>query len=238
MAADTLMVHSLSSNTLNNATKFSHHSIQGHHHSIQGIERFADKGKLRWSMSTGCLVDPDSPSARYGSKMVLKRPILGCGMLLSKRGNTLVIPDLHLPYHHRDAYVFLRALDARYQFKRVLCVGDIFDHHRPSYHESETDALNAEDEYMAARDAAHELQDMFPRMTITVSNHDAIPVRQAKTVGLPIQMLHDTNKIYGLHSSWQWVEQYWFDSWGSYPIVLPMVLRTNGRWDRSILETN
>jgi hypothetical protein len=63
-------------------------------------------------------------------------------------------------------------------------------------------------------------------------------VRQAKTVGLPIQMLHDTNKIYGLQPSWKWREQYWFDSWGSYPLVLPMVLRKNGRWDKSILETN
>jgi hypothetical protein len=236
MGKDTLMVHSLSSNTLNNATKFSHHSIQGHHHSIQGVERFADKGMLRWSMSTGCLIDPHSPAARYGSKQVLKRPILGCGMLISTRGNTLVIPDLHLPYQHPDAFSFLESLNTYYNFQRVLCVGDIFDHHRPSYHESEADALNAEDEYERATEDAQSLQEMFPAMHITLGNHDDLPVRQAKTVGIPLQMLSDVNKVYGLSKGWIWLDQHWFDSWGSYPIVVPMVLNKRGRWDKTILE--
>lgn len=233
---DTLMAHSLSSNTLNNAKQFSHHSIQGHHHSLQGIERFADKGMLRWSMSVGCLLDPNSPAARYGSKAVLKRPILGAGLLLGPKGNTLIVPDLHLPYHHRDSFEFLSALSEYYKFKRILCVGDVFDHHRPSFHESETDALNAEDEYEAARVEAHALQAMFPRMTITVGNHDAIPVRQAKTVGLPMKMLSDTNRVYELKNTWKWVDEHWFDSWGSYPVVVPMVLKSQGGWDGSILK--
>ena len=236
MPKDTLMAHSLSSSTLNNATKFSHHSIQGHHHSIQGIERFADKGKLRWSMSVGCLLDPDSPAARYGSKAVFKRPILGCGMLLGPKGNTLVMPDLHLPYHHRDAFDFLWALLKHYKFTRIINVGDIFDHHRPSFHESETDAMNAEDEFDAALRESKTLQEMFPEMIITIGNHDAIPVRQAKNIGLPLAMLSDFNKVYNLKDGWEWVDQYWFDSWGSYPVVVPMVLKKNGRWDGNILR--
>ena len=236
MPKDTLMAHSLSSSTLNNATKFSHHSIQGHHHSIQGIERFADKGKLRWSMSVGCLLDPDSPAARYGSKAVFKRPILGCGMLLGPKGNTLVMPDLHLPYHHVEAFDFLELLSKHYKFTRVLNVGDIFDHHRPSFHESETDAMNAEDEFDAALRESKTLQEMFPQMTITIGNHDAIPVRQAKNIGLPLSMLSDFNKVYDLKDGWKWVDQYWFDSLGSYPVVVPMVLKKNGRWDGNILR--
>jgi|TARA_R110000822_G_scaffold105136_3_gene232555 hypothetical protein len=236
MAKDTLLIHSLSANTLSNATKFSHHSIQGHHHGTQGVERFADKGKLRWSMSVGCLLDPHSPAARYGSKNVFKRPILGCGMLIGPKGNTLLVPDLHLPYQHPEAFDFLAALHEYYQFKRILNVGDVFDHHRPSFHESETDALNPEDEfYMAKADASY-LQEMFPEMIITIGNHDAIPVRQAKTIGLPMAMLCDTNKIYDLKATWKWVDQLWFDSWGSYPITVPMVLTKRGAWDGRILE--
>jgi len=229
------MVHSLSSNTLNNATKFSHHSIQGHHHSIQGVERFADKGMLRWSMSTGCLLDPNSPAARYASRAVLKRPILGCGLLLSQKGSTLVISDLHLPYQHPDAFDFLSALDEQYGFQRVLNVGDIFDHHRSSYHESETDAYGEDEEFRRAQSGAWELQERFPRMVITRGNHDDIPVRKAKTVGLPTSMLHDTNKIYELDDGWKWENQHWFDTWGAYPIVVPMVLNKRGRWDKGIL---
>jgi hypothetical protein len=232
---DTLMSHSLSGNTLSNAKQFSHHSIQGHYHSLQGVERFADKGKLRWSMSVGCLIDPASPAARYGSTMVLKRPILGCGMLLGER-STLVVSDLHLPYQHRDAFDFLAALNDYYKFERFLCVGDIFDHHAPSYHESETDAMNPEDEFEAATDSAHALQTLFPEMSITVGNHDAIPVRQAKTVGLPLGMLSDFNRVYGLKQGWKWSQDCWFDSWGSYPVVIPMVLKSKGRWDGNILK--
>lgn len=230
------MAHSLSSNTLNNATKFSHHSIQGHHHSIQGIERFADKGKLRWSMSVGCLIDPESPAARYGSKAVFKRPVLGCGVLLGPKGHTLIIPDLHLPYQHKDSFKFLAALDEHYGFSRVLCVGDVFDHHRPSFHESETDALNSEDEFKKAQEGAWVLQEMYKSMVITIGNHDAIPIRQAKAVGLPLAMLSDFNRVYDLKPTWVWEDQLWFDSWGSFPIVLPMVLKANGRWDGRILK--
>jgi hypothetical protein len=236
MAKDCLLIHSLSANTLSNATKFSHHSIQGHHHGTQGVERFADKGKLRWSMSVGCLLDPHSPAARYGSKNVFKRPILGCGMLIGTKGNTLLVPDLHLPYQHPDAFDFLWALHTQYKFKRILNVGDIFDHHRPSYHESESDALNPEDEFRAAKAKAHELQSMFPDMTITEGNHDLILVRQAKTIGIPLAAICDANKTYDLKKSWRWVDQLWFDSWGSYPIVVPMVLKRGGRWDGRVLE--
>jgi hypothetical protein len=218
---DTLMAHSLSSNTLNNATKFSHHSIQGHHHSIQGVERFADKGKLRWSMSVGCLLNPNSPAARYGSKAVFKRPVLGCGVLLGHRGSTLLVPDLHLPYQHRDAFSFLGALNDYYKFERVLC---------------ETDALNSEDEFELAMAHSRKLQGMFPHMVITIGNHDAIPVRQAQAVGLPLGMLSDFNKVYGLETTWQWVDQHWFDSWGAYPVVIPMVLGASDGWDGRILK--
>ena len=158
-------------------------------------------------------------------------------MLISgKRGNTLVIPDLHLPYQHPNAFDFLQSLHDYYCFQRVLCVGDIFDHHRPSYHESELDALNAEDEFERAMEDAQRLQEMFPTMHITLGNHDDLPVRQAKTVGIPLQMLSDINRIYGLSKGWVWLDQYWFDSWGSYPIVVPMVLNRRGAWDKAICE--
>ena len=105
---DTTMTHAISTNTLNNAAKLSHNSIQGHYHSKFGIERYADSHMLRWSMTVGCLMDTNSPAARYGAG-VLSRPINGSGMLLGSRGNTLVISDMHMPYHHRDSLDFLWA---------------------------------------------------------------------------------------------------------------------------------
>ena len=236
MSKDTLLVHSISTNTLNNAARFSHNSIQGHHHSSFGVERYADSHQLRWSMTVGCLLDPDSPAARYMSSAILKRPILGCGLILSEQGNTLCISDLHLPYHHKDALDFLWALESHYQFKQVLNVGDLYDHHRGSYHESETDALGEEEEYEKAQYAAHELQAMFPDMLIAQGNHDAIPQRKLKSVGLPASMLSDYNKLYNTESTWVFDKSHWVDSYGGFPVTHPMVLNKRGRWDKVIMK--
>ncbi len=233
---DCMVKHSISGNTLNNAARFSYNSVQGHHHSILGVERYQDVAIPRWSMSVGCLLDPKSPAARYASGAVHKVPILGLGMTLSEKGHKLFISDLHFPYHHKDVFDFLEALDNYYQFCEVIQVGDLFDHHRGSYHESEPDALGEEDEFHAAQEAAWTLEQMFPRMTITNGNHDAIPVRKLRTVGLPTSMLSDMNKLYDLDGGWDWADQYWLDTLGGYPVTHPMILNKRGRWDKNIMR--
>lgn len=238
MSSDCLMTHKISTSTLNNASKFSYHSIQGHFHGVMAVERFADEMKTRWSMTVGSLMDPDSAPARYGAGAIMKRPILGCGLLLgARKGNTLILSDLHIPYQHTDALDFLSGLAAEFKPKRVLCVGDIYDNHRGSYHENEPDALNEEDEYYAAKEYAAKLQGLFPNMIITRGNHDDILKRKAKTVGLPVSMLSDMNKIYGTRNSWKWVDKYMFDTWGGYPMTVPMITDIKGRWDGVLPRT-
>lgn len=231
---DTLMIHSISSNTLNNATKFAHNSIQGHHHSRFGVEYSADKTMLKWSMTVGCLLDLHSPAARYGSKAVLSRPVLGSGVVLGDL-NFLVISDLHLPYQHRDAFDFLYALDCKYDFDYVLNVGDLYDHHRGSYHESEPDAMGEEEEYLKAKKSAHNLQSIFPDMVITQGNHDAIPQRKLKSAGLPTSIISDYNRMYDTDDGWEWKDEYFFDSHNGRPAVVPMKLNKRGRWDGVVL---
>jgi predicted phosphodiesterase len=85
MAGDSkvLLVHSVSTNTRNNATKYSHCSVQGHHHSEYCVAYTSDTDVLRWSMSVGCLIDPKSPAFRYDKNNILRRPILGLGVILN-----------------------------------------------------------------------------------------------------------------------------------------------------------
>lgn len=232
--ADTLLIHSISANTINNAAKFSHNSIQGHHHSSFSIAYHADKAQLRWSMSVGALLDPNSPAARYGAGAILKRPILGCGVLFSEKGNTLVIPDMHLPYQHKDSFDFLYQVSQEIGATQILNVGDLYDHHRGSYHESEVDSLSEEDEYKMCKKYAKELQEMFPSMVISLGNHDLIPQRKLKSVGLPTSMLNDYNALYETKPTWEWVKEYWFDSKGAVPALVPMSLNKKGRWDKKV----
>ena len=238
MTWDTMMAHSISGNTLTNATRLAHNSIQGHHHSLFGVAHYADSTTPRWSMTVGCLMDPHSPAARYGAGNVIKRPILGCGMILGEGGNTLVISDLHFPYHHRDTFDFLYELDRYFAFEHILSVGDVFDNHRGSYHEDEPDSLNAEEEYEQAKFYGQQLQDLFPVMHISRGNHDDIPVRKLKTIGLPPSMLSCPNKLYDLDDTWVWHDRYKFDSKGGVPVAQLMTLNKRGRWDKKIMKSH
>lgn len=235
MANDTLLTHSISTNTKNNAARFSHNSIQGHHHSEFCISYFADHNLLRWSMTVGCLLDPKSVAARYAAGAVLKRPVVGIGALIGGKGpNTLIISDPHLPYQHPDSFDFLYKAAVALDCERILCTGDMFDHHQGSYHESEPDAPDAETEYLMAQNDAKELQDIFPEMVITNGNHDNIPKRKMKTVGLPFAFASDYNKMYDLEDGWKWEDQFYFESYGAKPVLIPMELNRRGRWTKRI----
>jgi len=80
-----LLVHSMGANTLSNSRNHSHHSVQGHHHGRFGIEYFGDTNLIRWSMTLGCLINPESPAFNYGSKATLNRPIIGCGGIIDNK---------------------------------------------------------------------------------------------------------------------------------------------------------
>ena len=227
------MQHSIGGNIQTNAMRLSHNSIQGHHHSKFGVQHYADANQVRWSMSVGCLVDPHSVAARYAAGAVMNRAILGCGVILGEE-NFLVISDMHMPYHHRDSFDFLYALKEKYKCTTILNVGDLYDHHAGSYHESEPDALNPEQEYEKAMEAAYTLQSIFPEMVVTNGNHDKIPQRKLKSVGLPPSMLSDYNKLYGTDKGWVFTDRHTFNSKGGEPMTKLMRLNKRGRWDGKI----
>ena len=141
-----------------------------------------------------------------------------------------------MPYQHPQAFDFLFQLNHVFKFDRILNVGDIYDNHAGSFHTSEPDALNAEDELEEAKVHAKVLQEIFPVMDITKGNHCKIPQRKAKEAGLPTSMLSDFNQIYGTGKGWRWHDnEYYFDTKGAYPFLHPMVLNNKGEWDGDIM---
>jgi hypothetical protein len=200
-------------------------------HGICGFEYAADKKQLTWSMGTGCLINQKLSAFSYG-RATHTRPIISVGATMGDDGNTLFISDLHIPYHHPQAFEFLFALDKYYGFDRIISVGDVYDHHQASFHPSEPDALNAEDEYQVSKEYARDLQEIFPKMDITPGNHCRIPQRKAKEAGLPISMVGDFNKLYDTKKTWRWhSDGLWINTKRSKPMTLPMVLNDKGEWD-------
>jgi len=120
--------------------------------------------------------------------------------------SVLVISDLHIPYHHQDAFDFLKALKDKYQPDMVVNIGDELDHHAISMHEHNPDLMSAGDELRNARVYVKELEKIFPKMTLVHSNHSSLVYRRALKFGLPKDYLKSYNEFLGVGKGWQWVD--------------------------------
>jgi len=120
--------------------------------------------------------------------------------------SVLVISDLHIPYHHQDAFEFLQALKDKYQPDLVVNIGDELDHHAISMHEHNPDLMSAGDELRNARVYVKQLEKIFPKMTLVHSNHSSLVYRRALKFGLPKDYLKTYNEFLGVGKGWKWVD--------------------------------
>lgn len=118
----------------------------------------------------------------------------------------LFISDVHAPYNHPDVLEFLESLKKKIKPTMVVCVGDLIDGHSVSYHEHDPDLMGPADELAAAQAFVAKLAKIFPKMIITVGNHDSLPARKLRSIGLPLSMLKSYNDIYQAPKGWQFVE--------------------------------
>lgn len=116
----------------------------------------------------------------------------------------LVISDLHAPYNDPDALGFLQMLKDRYDFTRVISVGDEQDVSQASFHDGDADMMSAGHELIAAQKVLQELEGMFPRMDIMSSNHGDLYYRRAKHHGIPLHVIKSYNDVLGVGKGWQW----------------------------------
>lgn len=58
--------------------------VQGHHHSEFNVTYWSNPLNLFWSMQVGCLVDDKSLAMAY-NKLTLRRPIIGCGVIIDSK---------------------------------------------------------------------------------------------------------------------------------------------------------
>ncbi len=125
---------------------------------------------------------------------------------ISPEDNSVIlnIPDLHLCYHHPDAFDFLQAVKDKYKPTRVIQLGDELDMQAWSYHEHSPDLRSAGDELAEARECIQELYRMFPRMDLLESNHGSLTFRKAKTHGIPRALIKEYNDALQVGPGWKW----------------------------------
>ena len=125
----------------------------------------------------------------------------------AKDRRILVISDLHIPYHHQDAFAFLRALKKKFKPTRVINIGDEVDNHGISFHDSDPDLMSPGDELLASQYYCSELEKIFPEMDLVDSNHGSLAYRKAKAKGIPLHMMKDYADVLDVGPGWKWHDE-------------------------------
>lgn len=114
----------------------------------------------------------------------------------------LAIPDTHCPFMHKHAVRFLKDVYEQHGCGEVVHLGDIADFHQISRHISEPDSMGAVDEYEEMLTQVYDITQAFPEATLCHGNHDRIPVRQAKLLGIPQMFMRELGELLKLPSGW------------------------------------
>lgn len=114
----------------------------------------------------------------------------------------LAIPDLHMPFHHKDALKFLAAVKRKYKPNEVINMGDIEDWHSISMHDHDPDGMSPGEELKALRKAIKPLFTLFPKMKVCTSNHGSLPLRRAYKFGLPSELIKSYKDIIAAPKGW------------------------------------
>ena len=119
----------------------------------------------------------------------------------------LVISDLQEPCAHRDAYDFLKAVKKKYKPDLVVQIGDYCDFGTLSNFDIDPDYVSPKKELSLVKKATHKWQKLFPKMYITMGNHEMRLYRKALKAGFPVQVLRPFNEIVGADNNWHFVEK-------------------------------
>jgi len=127
----------------------------------------------------------------------------------SEKGSRVgIIGDTHLPYE-LDGYLgFCEETFGRWGVDRVIHIGDMFDNHSLSFHDSEPMLHNVIGEYESAYHRAQDWYDAFPEVTLIMGNHDRIPARQLRKLGMePSIFMRPIEELFGMPDGWTVADQ-------------------------------
>lgn len=102
---------------------------------------------------------------------------------------------------HQGFVAFLKEVFRDHRVDTVVHIGDLADWHSISYHEQEPALKNPDAERIEAQEQVDELMNAFPkakRRIFLKGNHDCLPERKAKTIGLSSDSLRPFGEYWRL----------------------------------------
>jgi len=116
----------------------------------------------------------------------------------------LAIGDQHEHVSHKHAIDFCVDTYNKYNCDKVVCIGDVVDHHAVSFHAQNPNCPAAKDEYDLTKIKVAQWHDTFPNAIVCVGNHDARIERLSESVNIPTNYLKSYNEVWET-PTWRWV---------------------------------
>lgn len=119
----------------------------------------------------------------------------------------LIISDLQAPAHHQDTIQFLTEIKKQFKPTLVVDIGDLEDFQALNFHGVNPNLPSAHDELMSLRAFVGKMGKLFPDMLIAESNHGTLPLRKARSIGIPDEMLKDARSIIQAPDTWKYFKE-------------------------------
>ena len=114
-----------------------------------------------------------------------------------------IIGDTHLPYELEGYLEFCQESFEAWDVDTIVHIGDMFDNHSLSFHDSEPMLHNVIGEYESAFERAKAWYEAFPKATLIMGNHDRIPARQLAKLGMaPNIFMKPIEDLFGMPDTW------------------------------------
>ena len=132
---------------------------------------------------------------------------------LQRKGSVVgAFACIHTPFDHNKYLKFLvETFEAR-GVSEIVCLGDIIDNHALTFHEVSEHAYSAGHELEEARKRLKPYWEAFPDVKVCLGNHDRLPYRKAKTVGIPSKCLKDPQDLWDTPDGWVYDTEHWIDN--------------------------
>jgi len=118
-----------------------------------------------------------------------------------------IIGDTHIPYELKGYLEFCKDTFEQWDCDTFIHIGDIIDHHALSFHESEPMLKGANGELEDARVHLEPWYKAFPELKICNGNHDLIPARQLKKIGMDADVwMRPLEEVYDMPEGWEIVD--------------------------------
>jgi hypothetical protein len=128
--------------------------------------------------------------------------------LSTGKERVLVIPDLQVPYQHRDAMAFVQTVGESVNPTKVVCVGDEVDQMALSRFDPDPDGDGPGVELQHAIRGLAPWYEAFPEVDVCTSNHTERVYKRAFRAGIPEAYLRPVREWLNAPAGWNWENHY------------------------------